>query len=573
MSTLIDAANIYNGNLFNESLNNSFSSYNMIDKMNDNKTNEFNNFNKFNKLLDIDQNFILKMNNTFKLKHHFYKINKISEMYIRGSEYISIRNGYCTHQPMFLRGWGDIDSETKLKNMVIKSIYGSYFRNMSIKIPCLMLANLYEPAYDINIFINDIPKNEKENLTNIVKLIKDRSEYIFNYFEELYSRKDDNNITNIISNLEEKIGEVIDFWNIIIDSMLVCETMVSQAIINYGFDYSRTENNNDIDINFNINKYLLYILKKYCQDTGLLINTFACYKYRTDIKNVTCDINELIEQENKNNDCNYKPKSRNNIILFDEVENHSVLFKYNIKQSTKDSDHIYDKNGAQIIDRITVDNHKIIVTINSDGTNSVNIEHNNNVQNSIKTLTINNKHCRFGWKAGMTFCGMPCIIKLYIPQSAKLVRCSDKTVPGKYRTDKLEVLAIYPLVFDHENRNINILEMIDSATSLVNPTNTIIYKINTPIYESQLDLNQNKDCAPGLHFHFSIHEALQWFEEMLIYHNMTKDGKSLLGKQPKIDDNILQNIYKFDRVGIILHLAHKLPLELVNIIKNYLFEF
>lgn len=504
------------------------------------------------------ESVLSKINNILKIRCHIYKMEKISSEY--NSEFEEEYTENINHEPIFVIGW-DVDQYNKLKNLVFKSVIGTYYRNLAIRVPYIYFNTLYVLNNNEKL-LDNIPENDKIELKNTIgKLFEDKN----NLLDGLQNSILEHNFEPI----ELKIVEIINFWDALIDSILICETLIRNTILTNNYKYSRMECNSPSDINFNKNRYLLPILLGICQEVGQIINRYLHFKFHCSMPNESSNIDILdkVDRSNKN-------QNNNSHILFREyAKNHVVTYKFNTKSINQSDNHQYDKNNAQIIDQITVDNHKIIVTINSDGTNNINIEHNNNIKNEIKKLVRSVKHCRFGWKAAMTFDGLPCIVKVYIPNSAKLVRCSDKTVPGKYRTDQMEVIAIYPIIIDHQNKIIYTDRTVDASISLVNPSSSVLYLQNDLVKINDLNIDQNKDCASGLHFHFSIYEALQWFEEILVYQEKNKEETYLLGDEPKFIPDTLQSIYNLDRISAILNMRNMLPLELINIVKKYLFEF
>lgn len=566
MSTLVETFNP-----FNESLNNCFfnNSVPIVKKEVKNKVSNKNNVEKLSLLwkvnLEETKFKLLKIENIMKIKYHIFKMEKVSAEYnSQFKEDITVHNGR-EHEPIFSIGW-EVDQTNKFKNLVIKAVLGAYYRNLSIRIPYFYFNTLYVMD-NMRDTVNNLPEKERLNLENTIKSLCDEKNNLFQNYDTLFFQRR-------FEYAEMNLIEVVNFWDMLVDSLLMCENLVRQAMITRNFKYSHSECKNLEEINFVKNRYLMHVLVNLCQDVGHMIGMYLHFKYHSDVSNV--DLNNCKLENIEENI--YQKKNNTNILLNDILlneyaENHIVTYKFSTKAANDNVDHKYDKNNAQIIDQISVDNHKIIVTINSDGTNNIEIKHNNNVNNKISNLVKNLKHCRFGWKAAMTFDGLPCIIKVYIPKSAKLVRCSDKTVPGKYRTDKMEVIAIYPLIIDHDARVIFTDKTIGAAVSMVNPSSSILYSQNSLIKISDLDVDQNKDCSAGLHFHFSIYEALQWFEEILIYHNKNKKGEKVLGDEPTFLHNSLQSMYNFDRISIILKIKDVFPLELINQVKQYLFEF
>lgn len=144
------------------------------------------------------------------------------------------------------------------------------------------------------------------------------------------------------------------------------------------------------------------------------------------------------------------------------------------------------------------------------------------------------KPAAYGYKVGKTGAGECCLIKLLIPEDA---RVALEFGEDKMRADKVQVLSIWTYEYvgnyweDVESNaegNIKYLEPVRCAYSCVYDQKQIQYNVNEVCLDPNFDPNMERVCVPGIHFCWLRATALE-------YHGMYNLVESELPDEPSQD--------------------------------------
>ena len=129
------------------------------------------------------------------------------------------------------------------------------------------------------------------------------------------------------------------------------------------------------------------------------------------------------------------------------------------------------------------------------------------------------KDC-YGYKAAKTPLGKNCIIKLYIPEGAKVAFNNTET---KLRTNKCTPVIIAPYTSEDQVVEFSgIDDFIEEAYSCVRATG-FKYQVGIDIEIKDFDPHMDDVCVPGIHFHYNLEECFEWHRVNAIEIHNTED--------------------------------------------------